>query len=548
MDPPVTLRHEDDHEGDLALYRYAKLELHDIRILTLHPAASTGAPVQGQLRIQKRNEQREPYEALSYTWGSTNNPEFLYIDDRRLQIRRNLFDALTHLRLADKPRRLWCDAVCINQNDDAERTSQVAGMNRIYPGAIRTVVWLGVEREGEDVASTLHLLRNETDPDKLGFWTWRAGRRAGPEFDAIMGRGWFGRRWASPIVQEICLSQDILMMCGPHTLDWKDFTDFMSRIRSTFDQTVHVRNLPYWTRPLALVESFDQVRTFREQMGGPLLEDQWYSSGLARYQEGARNMFSFLQIFHEFACQDPRDLIAALYTVWMPPLEGAIVDYSLSVEHNYANFARLMANNGMRMELLISAVQRGGTSWVPDWRLPLGEGTDDLELHQVDKRNVLHATSCIISHPTRPDLLAIRGVLLDEIVAPDKSLSTFQPNGPDAMFQTAGRGAAWRRHWLVTDRTSTDIHSGFGKRQVQPVEAGDVLCCFTNETIKFVHNDEVDGQIFSGLLFVLRKISPSQSGWPKAEGDVYRLVTICWHYMPGTLLNSEQKPEYVQLA
>jgi hypothetical protein len=62
------------------------------------------------------------YEALSYTWGTAENPTFLYIesDDPRtspstLEIQQNLASALKYLRLPDETRTLWVDAVCINQ-------------------------------------------------------------------------------------------------------------------------------------------------------------------------------------------------------------------------------------------------------------------------------------------------------------------------------------------------------------------------------------------------------------------------------------------------
>jgi hypothetical protein len=58
-------------------------------------------------------------------------------------VTRNLFDALKALRYADKTRLLWVDALCINQDDTIDRTTQVNLMAEIYKNALRTVVWLG---------------------------------------------------------------------------------------------------------------------------------------------------------------------------------------------------------------------------------------------------------------------------------------------------------------------------------------------------------------------------------------------------------------------
>lgn len=42
-----------------------------------------------------------PYEALSYTWGSTEMTEYIKIDGRTLNITKNLYFALRYLRSQD---------------------------------------------------------------------------------------------------------------------------------------------------------------------------------------------------------------------------------------------------------------------------------------------------------------------------------------------------------------------------------------------------------------------------------------------------------------
>jgi hypothetical protein len=48
------------------------------------------------------------FEALSYTWGSTDNPIDIFIDyeDATLKVRRNLGEALPYLHYQDKARVL----------------------------------------------------------------------------------------------------------------------------------------------------------------------------------------------------------------------------------------------------------------------------------------------------------------------------------------------------------------------------------------------------------------------------------------------------------
>ncbi|KAI9768262.1 MAG: hypothetical protein M1839_004156 [Geoglossum umbratile] len=65
-------------------------------------------------------------------------------------ITHNLFLALKHLRLPYNERKLWIDAICINQEDVEERNQQVQIMQQIYWRARRVIVLLG-ERVQEPV-------------------------------------------------------------------------------------------------------------------------------------------------------------------------------------------------------------------------------------------------------------------------------------------------------------------------------------------------------------------------------------------------------------
>ncbi|KAI0134396.1 hypothetical protein BJ170DRAFT_609667 [Xylariales sp. AK1849] len=40
-------------------------------------------------------------------------------------------------------RRIWADALCIDQEDSKEKGSQKSAMTRIYRGASLVLVWLG---------------------------------------------------------------------------------------------------------------------------------------------------------------------------------------------------------------------------------------------------------------------------------------------------------------------------------------------------------------------------------------------------------------------
>ncbi|KAK8115627.1 hypothetical protein PG984_012129 [Apiospora sp. TS-2023a] len=59
-------------------------------------------------------------------------------------VTKNLATALTYLRNESYARNLWVDAICINQNDLDERSTQVAQMGAIYRTARRVISWLGI--------------------------------------------------------------------------------------------------------------------------------------------------------------------------------------------------------------------------------------------------------------------------------------------------------------------------------------------------------------------------------------------------------------------
>ncbi|KAH8732085.1 heterokaryon incompatibility, partial [Phaeosphaeriaceae sp. PMI808] len=77
------------------------------------------------------------YEPVSYVWGE--HPEFSHklhvlVDGskRTLAVTGNVDEMLRYLRKSMKRRHLWVDAICLNQNDPAEKAIQVPLMGEIY--------------------------------------------------------------------------------------------------------------------------------------------------------------------------------------------------------------------------------------------------------------------------------------------------------------------------------------------------------------------------------------------------------------------------------
>ena len=160
-------------------YVYESLPSRDyFRLIELSPADKY-APLEGKITLHNLEFSRFPsYTAVSYTWNDSRfdnltiagkrlpwhselRKEYdfrhaFWCDGRRLLISTNLRDALRRFRHPTESRLLWVDAICINQEDYAERAEQVLMMPKIYHRALEVLYWLG--EEDEDSALALELL------------------------------------------------------------------------------------------------------------------------------------------------------------------------------------------------------------------------------------------------------------------------------------------------------------------------------------------------------------------------------------------------------
>jgi Heterokaryon incompatibility protein (HET) len=143
-----------------AQHQYQPLENNDtIRILTLD-SGQQGDPLTGTLEAVPIDSAGS-YEALSYVWADPGPPNSAYNilvrdgDNEGLLVLRggSIFAALYRLRLPDRPRRIWADQCCINQDDPVERSQQLHFMNRIYQDAAHVLVWLGLDTKKEAVST-----------------------------------------------------------------------------------------------------------------------------------------------------------------------------------------------------------------------------------------------------------------------------------------------------------------------------------------------------------------------------------------------------------
>ncbi|KAK0644334.1 heterokaryon incompatibility protein-domain-containing protein [Cercophora newfieldiana] len=91
--------------------------------------------------------ERPKYEALSYMWGNSSDQRDIEVNGKRFRVTENLYHALWFLRAraTGKHLQFWIDAICINQADVDEKTTQIRLMPHVYFRAQTVLVWLGAD-------------------------------------------------------------------------------------------------------------------------------------------------------------------------------------------------------------------------------------------------------------------------------------------------------------------------------------------------------------------------------------------------------------------
>ena len=147
----------------------------------------------------------DSYSALSYVWGSSTERVEISCNDCSAFITTNLYHALVQIWSMTPQKRLWADALCINQEDDVEKGFQVGLMGDTYRQAGAVIIWFG-ETNKQTLSLWNSVQANESyDTDDLGHFLQNA---------------WFYRAWT---LQEVLLAPKAVALCGPKWIDWNRF-------------------------------------------------------------------------------------------------------------------------------------------------------------------------------------------------------------------------------------------------------------------------------------------------------------------------------------
>lgn len=83
----------------------------------------------------------KPYYAISYTWGEDPQPTKIVLNGQEATVPSSAVEALRgvfgamHAAGLKKTEYVWIDAICIDQNNQAEKSQQVVMMRKVYSQA-----------------------------------------------------------------------------------------------------------------------------------------------------------------------------------------------------------------------------------------------------------------------------------------------------------------------------------------------------------------------------------------------------------------------------
>ena len=408
---------DDDHQP----FQYRPLpSTKHIRFLLLQPLKRFGDPIYADVEEAHITE-APSYQALSYSWGMNEDGDAslcrtITVEGATLAVTRNLYEGLQrllsecrqggcYLGPTTSPLRLWVDAVCINQQDPQEQSSQVAMMAKIYNNARKTLVWLGEGRDDDDLQTSLLFQRLPTDRDaisqnevmhsliangvgqcRLYYRGTSAFCRCGqPVFLVASHQAW-GQEWDRALSFKM-LSEDRALL-RQLIRRYVTLSRFITRRywnrRWILQETRHSRALSlHWNEfqisPGMLEKISDDLQDILRQFGGvlqrfkndivrlwPRLHDEIVGSMLSRagislegrfwritrilsrsalYQEPSEQVLGKLLIqFQDMECSDPRDRLFSMFS--LAPLHWIKPDYHQSTVQTYIAFAKGFIRRG----------------------------------------------------------------------------------------------------------------------------------------------------------------------------------------------------------
>ena len=359
--------------SSLERYQYSALDSasNQIRVLYLYPGEKD-SQILCSLEIIAFNRQYSDFTAMSYTWGNLESPKIdIYIANvdngwTSFAVLQNLHQMLVNVRHPNMTRRLWIDAICINQSRIteeviAESTAQLDLMGRIYRQASNVMIWLGLSTEEDYSYFVIDIIRQRSIDQMQSRKFWKG-------MGLFLQRPWFERTW---IIQELSLSESSpQLLCGNRQISWSRFMATYSFLLFTrhlqpragsadYDPVVqsYIQDAP----EVSNLHSLTAVRTQVKVDGGSLVE---------------RAIYGTLVRTRKFKATKPQDRVYGLRGL-MPEqlLPQFPVNYNKPIEQVFKDAVQYMLKHEEGVQLfarfplpLALGITHGlWPSWVPDF-------------------------------------------------------------------------------------------------------------------------------------------------------------------------------------
>ncbi|KAH6689850.1 heterokaryon incompatibility protein-domain-containing protein [Plectosphaerella plurivora] len=400
------------------------------------------------------------YEALSYVWGETTQDLNVHVAKQPMVVTDNLHAALRHLRLPDRERTVWVDALCINQDDDEEKMHQVSMMSRIFQQCLRCIVWLGtISPDGEytleDSRATFIMITLIADggpeelPPPLSTPAGRQGAARALHGMMVQGNQWWKRMWT---VQEAVFPKDKLIVWETLSIPWETCvraargmmkpTEEQQRVLGLLEQEIYSMDTNEFISPfLSLMMTGEEAATM------PLfIAHRW------RYREAT----------------DPRDKVYGLMGLFNPTFLPSITcDYTKSPADVFTRFALDMMRQMQSLAPLIGwRGEEQATADLPSWALDMVRPEKLINWgckfweHWDRHRFFSAAGDSPLGLETLRDcsVLVLKGIMVDTVTVVDEGIAADERvMVPHAEFIRTTR----RRQQLVEDfYRSSGGHSG----------------------------------------------------------------------------------------
>ena len=431
----------------------------DFRLLDLHPSPDHSAPIVFRLSCDSISSPR-PYTALSYVWGQGGRThKATTVGGMDFGITESLDTALRYLRHTASMVTLWIDQICINQEDNKEKTKQVKLMSKIYGLAEQVLVWLGPAADDSDQLVELWKDISQAARD-LGierYWTkekvgllrpisrdevldqnddMRHFReliiRSLPRFRSLLksmvewsSRPWFRRVW---VVQEFAMPKKApVYVCGRKMVDSDLVYLAMSVYRLCGGQLLAHESLNSGSRTdvqklmnelsASPTSAFKVIRKRRQAFEADRRE-----TGRDHPETGDSILDLLRKMYVEswMDATDERDRIFALLGLATDSDTLDLqADYDLDYGLVLVQVARALITKAGRLELLSwSQFPKSGMTlptWVPDWRSGLASSYNPLVIERAGQTALFSASAGALpsfDETTDQRILVLKGVLV----------------------------------------------------------------------------------------------------------------------------------------